>query len=125
MQPSVSTPAPERRAQPRRHTAAGKRRRKAPTPSYVRLLCTAGVVLAITWIPGLLGYAPWLGSLGWWGRESGYLGLSWLIPAFLIGIAADRATRRAGLAWHSAAGLLAWLVSAGVLLVGAAQIIGG
>jgi hypothetical protein len=88
------------------------------------LLFTAGVVLAATWLPGILGAVPGLGELGWWGRESGYLGLSWLIPAFLIGIAADRATRHAGFAWHRATGLLAWFAAAIVLLVGAAQIIG-
>jgi hypothetical protein len=91
----------------------------------VRLLVTAGVVLAATWIPGMLGDLPGMGRLGWWGTESGYLGLSWLVPAFLIGIAADRAARRAGLPWPRAAGWLAWLVSTIVLLLGAAQIIGG
>ena len=120
-----STNAPARRDQPKRRPAGRARQRQTPRPSYVRLLYTAGTVLAATWLPGVLGAAPGLESLGWWGRESGYLGLSWLVPAFLIGIAADRAVRRASRRWHTAAGWLACLGSASLLLVGAAQIIGG
>jgi hypothetical protein len=73
----------------------------------------------------VLGYLPGLEALGAWGRESGYLGLSWLVPASLIGIAADRITRHGGVPRHTAAGWLAGIASATVLLVGAAQIIGG
>jgi hypothetical protein len=115
----------ERRAQPGRPPAVRPRPRPASTPSHVRLLRTAGCVLAATWLPGLLGEVPGLEALGWWGSESGYLGLSWLIPAFLIGIAAERATRHADLPVHTAIGWLAGIASATILLLGAAQIIGG
>ena len=73
----------------------------------------------------MLGNGPGFEGLGWWGSESGYLGLSWAIPACLIGVAADRALQRANLPWHTAAGWLAGTASATVLLLGAAQIIGG
>ena len=115
---------PGRGRQQERHRIQHARQRKARTPSYVRLLKTAAIILAVTWLPGIVGDSIGPGSLGWWGRESGYLGLSWLLPALLIGIAADRSLRRAGSAWHTPAGWLAGVTAAIVLLLGAAQIIG-
>jgi hypothetical protein len=101
------------------------RQRKTRRPSYIRLLTTTGIILVATWLPGLVGESIGPAILGWWGRESGYLGLSWLLPAFLIGIATDRAVRHAGLAWHTSAGWLAGISTAITLLLGAAQTIGG
>jgi hypothetical protein len=90
------------------------------------LLRTAAFLLAATWVPGILGSLPGLEGLGWWGQTSGYLGLSWAVPAFVIGMAAERAVRRTGLAGHTAAaGGLVGIASAFVLLLGAAQVIGG
>jgi hypothetical protein len=117
--------APDRTRHQERRRIQHPRQRKAARPSYIRLLKTTGIILAATWLPGVVGDSIGPASLGWWGRESGYLGLSWLLPALLIGIAADRAVRRAGLAWHTSAGWLAGIASASVLLLGAAQIIGG
>jgi hypothetical protein len=91
----------------------------------VRLLYTAAFLLAVTWFPGILGGVPGLEALGWWGQTSGYLGLSWAVPAILIGMAAERAVRRTGLPGYTAAGVLVGLASAFALLLGAAAIIGG
>jgi hypothetical protein len=91
------------------------------------MLRTAGLLVALTWLPGLVGDALGLGALSSWGTTSGYVGLSWLVPACFVAFATGRAVRRLGLGlhWQTVTGLLAGLAAGVVLLVGAAQVIGG
>jgi hypothetical protein len=117
--------APSHARHHKRRQIEHPRQRKTRRPSHVGLLTTTGIILVATWLPGLVGESIEPAILGWWGRESGYLGLSWLLPACLIGIATDRAVGHAELAWHTSAGWLAGISTTITLLLGAAQIIGG
>ncbi len=81
-------------------------------------------LLAVTWLPGLLGAVSGLSSLRSWGSLGGYLGLSWAIPGLVIGLIVDRATHEQGIRAHRLLGLAAAGAAAGVLLLGAAATIG-
>ncbi len=81
-------------------------------------------LLALTWVPGLLGVALGLALLRWWGALGGYTGVSWAIPGLIVGLTVDRALRDRSLPGHRLLGLAAGCASAGVLLYAAASIIG-
>jgi hypothetical protein len=82
-------------------------------------------LLAATWVPGLLGLALGASVLKSWGALGGYTGLSWAVPAFVIGLIVDRSTRAQGIRGHRLLGVAAAAAAAGILLYSAAAIIGG
>ncbi len=82
------------------------------------------VLLAATWLPGVLGAALQLSSLRAWGVASGYLGLSWALPGLVVGLTVDRSAKARRVRAHRAVGILAAAASIALLLVGAAKLIG-
>jgi hypothetical protein len=126
--PTPSKPSPRAGSaamRPHGPVSARARRRGRSWPACIRLLRAAAVVVCFTWLPGVVGSALGLGALTWWGTRSGYLGLSWLVPGALVGLAAARAARSHGLPGSEAAGWLTGACAAALFLVGAAQIVGG
>jgi hypothetical protein len=89
-----------------------------------RLLRSFVLILAITWLPACVGSVLGLSLLSSWAVASGYAGLSWALPAFLLGLAATRAARDRRLPLYHVQGVIAGVVPAMLLLVGAARIIG-
>jgi hypothetical protein len=81
-------------------------------------------VLAVTWGPGLPGAALDLSPLRAWGIVSGYTGLSWALPGVLIGMIIDRLARAERVPLHRLLGLVTGAAAAGLLLLGAATLIG-
>jgi predicted branched-subunit amino acid permease len=82
-------------------------------------------LLAVTWVPGLLGAAFGASSLRSWGALAGYTGLSWAFPAVFLGLMVDRSIRERGLRGHGLLGVAAAGLAAFVLLLAAASLIGG
>lgn len=82
------------------------------------------VLLAATWLPGLLGAAVHVPSLAAWGVASGYLGLSWALPGLIVGLTVGRFARAHRVRAHRAIGGLAAGASIALLLLGAAGMIG-
>jgi hypothetical protein len=89
------------------------------------LLRTALTVVVVTWLPGWIGGVLALPLFRWWGVISGYAGLSWLLPGFLVGLAAARVARRGGLRLDSAVGVMVGGPAVIVLLIGAGYLVGG
>jgi hypothetical protein len=81
-------------------------------------------IVALTWVPGSLGGAIGLPLLSSWGVVSGYAGLSWELPAVLVGLVAAAAWRDRGLRLHRLVGVVVGVTAALVLLVFAAQFVG-
>jgi hypothetical protein len=82
------------------------------------------VIVAATWLPGLIGNAFSLSPAAWWGVASGYLGLSWLVPGLLVGqtvkrMSSTRSPRRARIY-----GIAAALLAVPLFLLGAAAVNG-
>ena len=123
--PPAARSATETRARTEAREASPRRRRGVRhRGSHVRLLRTALAVVLVTWLPGAIGGALHVSPLKSWGVASGYAGLSWAFPAFLIGLAVARTARDRGLPWQGAQGAAAGVVSAIVLVTGAASIVG-
>ena len=114
--PDPDLSAPES-ASERRLAARARRMRRR------RLTLVLGL-LAVTWVPGLLGAALGASALRSWGALGGYTGLSWAIPGLVVGLIVDRSTRERGLRGHRLLGVAAAAGAAFVLLLGAASIIG-
>jgi peptidoglycan/LPS O-acetylase OafA/YrhL len=93
--------------------------------SRSRLLRSALAIVVLTWVPAALGGALHLSLARSWGVASGYAGLSWALPAFLIGLAATRAARDRRLPGQRALGVVAGVAAAIVLVIGAASVVGG
>src|SRR5579862_7366329 len=99
--------------------------RPRPRPSSSeRLLRGAALLVAATWIPGILGAAAQVTPLEYWSVTGGYIGASWAMPGAMIGLATQRWARR-----QAKAGPLVWgwavgASTAGVLLIGAATCFG-
>lgn len=77
----------------------------------------------LTWLPGLVGaelHVPFLRS---WGALTSYAGLTWALPGLVVGLLVGRATRTRG-GPHRLLGVAAGAATAGLLLLGAATIIG-
>ena len=88
------------------------------TSSSKRLLRSATVLVALTWIPGALAHRhPWAVAVG-------YTGIGWALPAALIGLATQRWSRALGASLPAVWGYTVGIAAAGVLLVGAATAIG-
>ncbi len=113
---------PQRRRTP--SSAAPLRAPGSARKSSQRLLRSALVLVVLTWVPGALGGAVHLSLLRSWGVASGYAGISWALPAFLVGLAASRAARDRGLAWKRAPGVAVGVAAAIVLALGAASVVG-
>jgi len=82
------------------------------------------LVVALTWLPGAAGAALGSSPLRSWAVAGGYAGLSWAVPAFLVGLAATRGARDRRLPLYRLQGLIAGVAAAILLLVGAALVIG-
>src|ERR1700686_4160443 len=81
--------------------SARERRGAAPAPRVGRRQQNLALgLLAATWVPGLLGAALGVSLLRSWGALGGYTGLSWAIPAFVVGLMVDRSTRERGIRGH-------------------------
>jgi hypothetical protein len=113
-------PDPRSRARP----AARRGRSPRSQRSAARLLRSSLLVVAITWLPAGVGSALGFSLLRSWAVASGYAGLSWALPGFLLGFAATRAARDRRLPLYRVQGVIAGVGSAMLLLVGAARIIG-
>jgi len=109
-------PAPES-GRERRVAARSRRMRR-------RQLNLVLGLLSVSWLPGLLGAAFGASSLRSWGALGGYTGMSWAIPALVVGLIVDRSIRERGLRGHRLLGIAAAGVAAVVLLLAAASIIG-
>jgi len=81
-------------------------------------------IVVLTWLPGSVGRAIGLPLLSSWGVVSGYAGLSWELPALLVGLVAAGAWRDRGLRLHRLVGVVVGVTAAVVLLVFAAQLVG-
>ena len=101
------------------------RRARPRRSSWRRLGCLALALLAAGWLPGLLGSATGLGSLHELAVVSGYVGLSWAFPALALGLAARGHARDRAWPLARAQGVLVALAAAGVLVVLAANAVGG
>ena len=93
--------------------------------SRSRLLRSALAIVVLTWVPAALGVALHLSLFRAWGVASGYAGLSWALPASLVGLAAAREARDGGLPGQRALGVVAGVAAAIVLVIGAASVAGG
>jgi hypothetical protein len=93
-------------------------------PSTTRLLRFASLVVAATWLPGVVGRILHLAPLKLWGVASGYAGVSWAVPALLLGIATRRWARDRRARWTNVAALAAGVAAGVMLLVGAAALVG-
>jgi hypothetical protein len=89
-----------------------------------RLLGLAMAIVVLTWLLGSVGGAIGLPLLGAWGVVSGYTGLSWELPALLVGLVAAGAWRDRGLRLHRLVGVVVGVTAALVFLVFAAQLVG-
>jgi hypothetical protein len=112
--------------QPREATASRKvsRSRGRSPRRYRRLRRLALALVVATWVPGMIGGALGISALRWWAIACGYLGVSWMLPALLLGVAADRAARERGLRRHRAQGVTTGIVVGILLLIGAGALIG-
>jgi hypothetical protein len=81
-------------------------------------------IVVLTWLPGSVGRAIGLPLLSSWGVVSGYSGLSWELPALLLGLVAAGAWRDRGLGLPRVVGVVVGVTAALVLLVFAAQLVG-
>jgi hypothetical protein len=72
----------------------------------------------------MIGEALGVSALSGWAIACGYLGVSWMLPAVLIGIAADRAARERGARRHRAQGITTGIGVGILLLIGAATLVG-
>ena len=115
LSPERGSPDPYREARPRARARAGK----------ARLFVLAAAIVVLTWLPGSLGNSIGLPFLHGWGVFSGYVGLSWVIPALLVGLAAMGAWRDRGLPLHRIIGVVVGVSAALAFLLVAAQIVGG
>jgi hypothetical protein len=116
-QPDPGVSAPESAREQRLAARARRLRRRQQN----LVLC----LLAATWVPGLLGAALGVSALRSWGALGGYTGLSWALPALVVGLMVDRSTREQGIRGHRLLGVAAAAAAAGFLLYAAAAIIGG
>jgi hypothetical protein len=82
------------------------------------------MVIALTWLPAGGGSALGVSLLRSWAMASSYAGLSWALPAFLVGLAATRGARDRRLPLYHVQGMIAGTAAALFLLFGAARIIG-
>ena len=133
MQPArrSRTAAPEfARQRPRSAPRASSARTRSPRPrvrsrsSPSRLLRTSLAIVAVTWVPGVVGGLLGISLLRSWSVTSGYAGFSWALPALFVGLAASRVARDRGRPWQRAYGVTVGVATALVLLVGAAGVIG-
>ena len=118
---------PRRQSEPGGAAAArtpGSRRRVRKRTSRSRLLRSALAIVVLTWVPAALGVALHLSLFRAWGVASGYAGLSWALPASLVGLAAAREARDGGLPGQRALGVVAGVAAAIVLVIGAASVAG-
>lgn len=128
------TASPQRHTDPRRQSRRDGRPRAALSPAArrrararagrVRLLVLALAIVILTWLPGSVGSSIGLPFLGAWGVFSGYTGLSWVLPALLLGLAAASAWRDRGLPLHRSVGVAVGVSAAFVCLIFAAQLVG-
>lgn len=95
-----------------------------PRRSHTRLLETALFVVVATWLPGWLGDSFGIPVFRWCGVISGYTGASWLLPGYLIGLAATRIARRRRLPLGGGLGVIVGTTAAILLLIGAGSAIG-
>ncbi len=87
---------------------------------------TLGVaIVALTWIPGSVGSSIGLPLLTTWGVLSGYTGLSWALPALLIGLVAATAWHDQDLPLHRVVGIVVGVSASIVFLLAAVQLVGG
>jgi hypothetical protein len=108
---------------PAEFSPTGRRRERARM-GRVRLLGLALAIVVLTWLPGSVGGAIGFPLLGDWGVVSGYTGLSWVLPALLVGLVAAGAWRDRGLRLHRFVGVVVGVTAALVFLVFAAQLVG-
>jgi hypothetical protein len=120
--PAAQTGATHARNRPVDHRSRvlKPRRRRSTT----RLLRFASLVVAATWLPGVVGRILHLTSLHLWGVASGYTGVSWAVPALLLGIATRRWAQDRGVRWPDLAAVAAGVATGVMLLVGAAALTG-
>jgi hypothetical protein len=90
----------------------------------MRLLRSASLVVAATWLPGALGRILQIAPFKLWGVASGYTGVSWALPALMIGIATRRWVRDRDARWPAASAPIAGLAASVMLLIGAAAVVG-
>jgi hypothetical protein len=127
-----ASPQPHRRPRERlrrdrdapAHLSPTARRRERARMGRARLLGLAMAIVVLTWLPGSVGGAIGLPLLGAWGVVSGYAGLSWALPALLVGLVAADAWRDRGLRLHRLVGVVVGVTAALVFLVFAAQLVG-
>jgi hypothetical protein len=81
-------------------------------------------IVVLTWLPGSVGSSIGLPFLDTWGVFSGYTGLSWVLPATLLGLAAASDWRDRGLPLHRLAGAVVGVSAAIAFLITAAQLVG-
>ncbi len=131
--------SPQRHSDPRSHSrregrarggllsdARREARRQAQARAgRVRLLVLALAIVVLTWLPGSVGSSIGLPFLGAWGVFSGYTGLSWVLPALLLGLSASGAWRDHGLPLHRPVGVAVGVSAAFGFLILAAQLVGG
>jgi hypothetical protein len=114
----VSRPQVVSRAGPtlvrRDRRVAQLRRAQRRLPRFALLL------LCSTWIPGIAGSALGSQALQSFGAFTGYAGLSWALPALLVGTYARLSSTRA----PRLTGAVVGSTAAAVLLTGSATLIG-
>ena len=111
-------------ARPRRRRPPSGAARPRHVPRNRRLLRAAAIVLTVTWLPGIAGNALSISWLTAPAKACGYVGLSWVLPAYFIGLAMYETARRRGSNRDRLVGIVAWAGSALILLIGAAALIG-
>lgn len=119
--PSAQTGGTPARNRPVDHRSRVLARRRSST---TRLLRSASLVVTATWLPGMVGRILHLAPLKLWGAASGYTGVSWAVPALLLGIATRRWAQHRGARWPHVAALTAGVATGVTLLVGAAALVG-
>jgi hypothetical protein len=115
LSPERGSPDPNRDARPRARARAGR----------ARLFVLAAAIVVLTWLPGYLGSSIGPRFLHGWGVFAGYIGLSWVIPALLVGLAAAGGWRDRGFPLHRLVGIVVGVSAGLAFLLAAAQIVGG
>jgi mono/diheme cytochrome c family protein len=80
----------------------------------------AGACIAATWVPLLSLFVVRAYALGYWSVLAAYLGLSWLAPGVLIGVAAAGLARERGRAKPNRVGVTTGIAATALLLVAVA-----
>lgn len=120
---SAASP-PRTRAARRRIDPAERARRRKSARLRRQLSAVAFAALLTTWGPGLVGALGGGAAFRWWGALAGYLGLSWALPAVVIGVIVNETAKMRGRRGHRARGIIAGLIVGAALLTLAAALIG-